>query len=66
MKFELSAQITVSAYTTVEAETYEEAFKIAAARGAAISDHDCFVDENSSWLIYEADGLPCEIEEVTK
>ena len=65
MKFELSAQITVSAYTTVEAETYEEAFKIAARRGAAIRKHH-LIEELEQWIINEADGLPCEIAEVTK
>lgn len=55
--FNLSAKITVSAYTLVEAETLEEAINIAKSREAvngALGGHS----EKDVWIVDEIDGEP--------
>ena len=56
-QFNLSAMITVSAYTTVEAETLEEAISIAKSREAvngALGGHS----EKDLWIVDDIDGEP--------
>lgn len=62
-KFELSAAVTVSAYTTVEADTLEKAIEIAEGREAAIGGMGTGVNALDSWVIDDADGMPMEIAE---
>ena len=57
MKYKLSAGITVSAYTTVEANSPEEAIAIAKDREAAIGNERCGNDPEELWIIEEADGM---------
>lgn len=57
-KFELVSHVTVSAYTTVEAESVEEALAIAADRNVVIGGIGSGEDEEETWLIESADGLP--------
>ncbi len=56
--FKLSAGITVSAYTTVEAETEAEAIEIARDREAAIGGHGTGIEDTEYWIIDDADGMP--------
>lgn len=59
-KFKLTAQVTVSAYTLVEAETLDAAIKIAGGRLVSLGQEGEVEDD---WVIGEADGEPCEIHE---
>lgn len=61
--FKLSAEVTVSAYTIVEAETLDEAIQIARNREAAIGLLHTTNDPNEQWIIEEADGGPQNIHE---
>ena len=60
-KFELSCSVTVSAYTTVEAETLEKAIQIAEGRQVVLGGPGCGESEDESWIIEEADGSPADI-----
>ena len=60
-RFRLSAAITVSAFTTVEADTAEEAIEIAEARSAVIGGINIGESRDDSWIVDEADGEPCDI-----
>lgn len=61
-KFRLSASVTVSAVTVVEAETLEQAKHIASGRMVVFSTgHDGY-DEEGEWIISEADGSPENIQ----
>jgi len=64
MKFELSAMVTVSAYTTVEAQTLEEAIRLAGDRGADIGGNCTGVSERECWVVAEIDGEPFDIKEI--
>ena len=55
--FKLSATVTVSAYTTIEADTQEEALKIAHAREVVIGGHGTGMSEDENWIIDDADGM---------
>lgn len=57
--FRLAASITVSAYTTVEAETEDDAIRIAETRPVEFSSGPYSRQEH--WLIEEADGSPQNI-----
>jgi hypothetical protein len=59
--FRLTADVTVSATTVVEADTLEEAIAIAEDRAAAIGGIGTGEDETENWIIEEADGLPKNI-----
>ncbi len=60
-KFTMGATLTVSAWTVVEAETEEEALKIAEARDVgAMSSNAIYPDDSESWH-FENDGLPQNI-----
>lgn len=57
-KFNLSAKVTVSTYTTIEAETLEEAISISGDRDVAIGGNCSGESENYSWIVEEIDGEP--------
>ncbi len=61
-KFRFGAQVTVSAYTEVEATTPEEAMQIAAKRDVQIGGLMSGASESESWIIDDADGAPNNIE----
>jgi hypothetical protein len=67
-KFHLSAEVTVSTYTTIEAETLEEAIEMAEEAIEMAEDRDVVIggncsgeDENYSWIVEEIDGEPEKI-----
>ena len=60
-KFDLSCAVTVSAYTTVEAATLEEAIEIAEGRNVVLGGPGCGESEDESWIIEDADGSPTDI-----
>jgi hypothetical protein len=59
--FKLNARVTVSAYTEVDADSLEDAIKIATKRDVALGGpgNDSYPDE--SWIIDDADGVPRDI-----
>ena len=57
-KFMLNAAVTVSAYTEVEADTIEEAIKIASDRECELGFNGCGYECNDYWIIDAADGMP--------
>lgn len=57
-KFHFTAEITVSATTTVEADTEEQAREIADERTARISRGPGDEGDDDEWVIEEADGEP--------
>lgn len=60
--FQLSCQVTVSAYTVVEADTLEEAMEIAKDRTVGIArNYDSSGQAADEWVIEEGDGEPKEI-----
>ena len=61
MQFNLKAQMVVSAYTVVEAETLEEAIDIASQRSVA-SMPSFYASAKHVWL-FDNDGEPQNIEE---
>lgn len=58
--YKLTAEVTVSAYTEVEAENEDEARKIAEERQAHIHGYGYRCDEY--WIVEEVDGEPCIVE----
>lgn len=62
--FRLSCHVTVSAYTEVEADSLDEAIKIAGGRDIVLGGVSSGVYEDESWVIEDADGAPMEIEEI--
>ena len=60
-KFTLSAQITVSAFTQVEAATKDEALAVAAGRSAVLGGVGAGWDADDFWVIEDADGAPCDV-----
>jgi len=61
-KFKLIADVTISIYTEVEAETLEEAIEIAEDR-EIINSNEGTSDVNIEWLTDEYDGMPLNIRE---
>jgi hypothetical protein len=59
MKFYFDAEITVSAYTVVEAESASEALMIAKGRTAELNG-----DQHEVWAVDESDGEPRNIREM--
>jgi len=59
--FNLSAQVTVTAYTTVKAETLEEAIEIAESREVVIGGIGTGTEPDEQWIIDDADGSPMNI-----
>jgi len=64
MKFLLACHVTVSAYTVVEADTLEQAFKEAKTREVVI-DGAYSGTQYTHWVIDDADGSAENIHEVT-
>jgi hypothetical protein len=64
MIFSLGCEVTVSAYTTVEADSLEEALKLAEDREVVIGGICSGTDEREQWVIDEADGSPLNIAEI--
>ena len=60
-KFQLSAKVTVSAFTEVHADTLEDAIRIATSRHVALEGDGSLPGE--SWIIEEADGSAKDITE---
>ena len=58
MKFNLTAQVTISVYTEVEAETIEEAIEIAQERELMGITRTGVDTEQDTWLCDELDGMP--------
>ena len=56
--FSLSAQVTVSAFTEVEANSPEEAKEIASSREVVLGGLHSGAVVNEMWIIDEADGEP--------
>jgi glycerol-3-phosphate O-acyltransferase len=54
--FKLTASVTVSAYTTVEADTLEDAIAVAAERHVVIGGINSGESYDESWIIEDADG----------
>ena len=59
--FNLCARIVVSAYTTVEANTLEEAIEIAKNRPNMQILHTGGDNADENWMIDELDGTPSNI-----
>lgn len=58
MKFKLTANVTISVYTEVEADTLEEAIEIGKERELmGITQTGCDT-EKDAWLCDELDGTP--------
>lgn len=62
-KFNLSAKITISLYTSIEAETIEEAIEIAKERETMQIINDCSYNEDSVWMASDMDGEPYDIKD---
>lgn len=63
MKYKLTAQVTISVYTDVEADSLEEAIEIAEERGfMSIASNGCDTEEDT-WMCDELDGYPKNIHE---
>ena len=63
MKFKLTANVTISVYTEVEADTLEEAIEIAKERELMGIAQTGFDTEEDTWLCDELDGMPENIQE---
>jgi hypothetical protein len=61
--YKLGCQVTVSAYTEVEADTLEEAIKEAVMRNVVIGGLHTGNEPDESWIIDDADGSPEGIHE---
>lgn len=61
--FELSATVTISIFTAVEAETLEEAIKIAEERHIEVAEYDSTEQQKQCWVSEEYDGSPQNIKE---
>ena len=59
--FTLNAAVTVSAYTEVEADSLEEAIKVASARECELGFNGCGYESTDYWIIDSADGMPVDI-----
>jgi hypothetical protein len=61
MKFKLTANVTISVYTEVEADTLKEAIKIAKERElVSITKTGCDTEQDT-WMCDELDGIPTDI-----
>jgi hypothetical protein len=61
-RYVLGAEITVSAYTIVEAETEKQAIEIAEERGVEIGGIGSRGQRDEDWIVDEIDGEPMNIE----
>ena len=60
-KFNLEAKITISVHTVVEANSIEDAIKIAEQRDDILHSTYQNGDPNKHWIVDEFDGLPMDI-----
>ena len=60
-KFKLTALCTISIDTVVEADTLEEAIRIAEYRQDIMHDQYEHPDENEHWIADDYDGVPTNI-----
>lgn len=56
--YNLSAKVTCSIFTTVEAETLDDAIEEAEGRSIVLGGVGSGADEESEWVLEEADGMP--------
>lgn len=62
MEYRVEAKITIGTWTMVEAESKEEAIKIAEERDEKMSFiNNSGLDENEAWIIEEMDGEPFDL-----
>ena len=62
-EFLISAKVTISVYTKVEAETLEEAIEIANNRTPMAIIANGGDDEHENWMADEIDGEPFDLHE---
>jgi hypothetical protein len=60
-KYSLSAQITVSAFCEIEADSMEEAIEKSHSMSAVIHAYNTGTSPQESWCVEEIDGEPVEI-----
>jgi len=60
-KWKLSAAVTVSAYTVIEAETLEEAIDISGGREVVHGGRGSGANCKEEWVVEEPDGEPFDI-----
>ena len=63
MRFKLGCQVTVSAYTEIEASSLEDAIREAKGREIVIGGPHSGTDATEQWIIEDADGAACNIHE---
>lgn len=61
--YKLTAKVTISIFTEVEADSVEDAIEIAKERETMDIPRDSFYTEDKYWIADEIDGTPYEIEE---
>jgi hypothetical protein len=64
MIYHLTCGVAVTAYTTVEAESLQQAKEIAESRSVHLSFNGCGLKASRCWLVESADGEPQDIQEV--
>lgn len=62
----LSAQVTVSAVTRVEADSVEEAMGIAESRDVVLGGIGSGAEADEQWIVEDADGTPENIEVISE
>ena len=62
-EFLISAKVTISVYTKVEAKTLEEAIEIANDRTPMSIISNGGDNEHENWMVDEIDGTPYELHE---
>lgn len=62
-QFTISAKVTISVYTKVEAETLEEAIAIAGGRMPMSIIPNGGDNEDENWMVDEIDGTPYDLHE---
>lgn len=61
MKYILSAAVTVSAYTKIEADSLDEAIERARDREVVLHYNGSGTDPEEEWCVESADGEPMDI-----
>lgn len=62
-KFNLSAEVTISIYTIVEAETLEEAIELSGEREIETGQFNTEEQRESAWVADDYDGVPQNIKQ---
>ena len=62
-EFTISARVTISAYTKVEANTLEEAIELASERDFMGIPPNNYYTEDEFWMVDEIDGAPYDLHE---